>query len=35
MGEIGRRIVEEHFTWERNAADTMRIYRQVLEAPRA
>ena len=32
MGEIGRRIVEEHFTWERNAVDTMRIYRQVLEA---
>jgi len=35
MGEIGRRIVEEHFTWERNAMDTMRIYRRVLEASRA
>ena len=35
MGEIGRRIVEEYFTWERNAVDTMRIYRRVLEAFRA
>jgi glycosyltransferase involved in cell wall biosynthesis len=30
MGEIGRRIVQEHFTWERNAADTFSIYQRVL-----
>lgn len=33
MGEIGRRIVKEHFTWERNATDTIRIYHQVLGEP--
>jgi len=32
MGEIGREIVRTHFTWERNAADTLRIYQQILEA---
>jgi len=29
MGEIGRKIVAEHFTWARNAADTLEIYRRV------
>jgi glycosyltransferase involved in cell wall biosynthesis len=32
MGEIGRAIVAEHFTWERNAAETIGYYRQLLEA---
>jgi teichuronic acid biosynthesis glycosyltransferase TuaC len=32
MGEIGRAIVAEHFTWERNATETMGYYRQLLEA---
>lgn len=32
MGETGRRIVQHHFSWERNAADTFTIYRRVLDA---
>jgi len=31
MGQVGRRIVAEYFTWEQNAIDTIRIYRQVLD----
>lgn len=30
MGETGRQIVQEHFTWSRNAAATWQIYQQVL-----
>lgn len=32
MGEIGRRIVTEHFTWDRTAQRTISIYGEVLEA---
>jgi teichuronic acid biosynthesis glycosyltransferase TuaC len=32
MGEIGRKIVAEYFSWERNAADTLQIYQRVLDA---
>ncbi len=32
MGETGRRVVRDHFTWERNAADTFTLYRQLLES---
>jgi glycosyltransferase involved in cell wall biosynthesis len=35
MGETGRKIVTEHFTWEQNAADTWAIYQQVLKANNA
>jgi len=31
MGEIGQRIVQEYFSWERNAADTFAIYCQILQ----
>ncbi len=31
MGEIGRQIVQEHFTWKRNAVETFAIYRRVLQ----
>jgi len=30
MGETGREIVAERFTWERNAANTLAIYKQML-----
>lgn len=30
MGEIGRKIVEEYFTWERNATETFALYQQIL-----
>jgi glycosyltransferase involved in cell wall biosynthesis len=30
MGEVGRQIVQEHFTWRRNAADTLALYHRVL-----
>ncbi|MBC8512601.1 MAG: glycosyltransferase [Dehalococcoidia bacterium] len=30
MGEVGRQIVQEHFTWQRNAADTLALYHRVL-----
>ncbi len=32
MGETGRKIVSEHFTWQQNAANTWAIYQQVLKA---
>ncbi|MDQ4076227.1 MAG: glycosyltransferase [Chloroflexota bacterium] len=32
MGKVGQKVVEEYFTWERNAADTMAIYREVVAA---
>lgn len=32
MGETGRKIVSEHFTWEQNAANTWVIYQQILKA---
>jgi glycosyltransferase involved in cell wall biosynthesis len=34
MGAIGRAIVAERFTWERNAAETYAIYRRLLEGGR-
>ncbi len=34
LGETGRKIVAEYFTWERNAADTLALYKQVLESYR-
>lgn len=30
MGELGRAVVQEHFTWEKNAQDTVGIYQRVL-----
>lgn len=30
MGEVGRRVVQKHFTWERNAAETFALYQQLL-----
>ena len=35
VGETGKRLVEQHFTWERNAAHTFELYQQVLETHRA
>jgi glycosyltransferase involved in cell wall biosynthesis len=35
MGATGRRIVLDHFTWERTAAETLAAYRHVLERHRA
>jgi glycosyltransferase involved in cell wall biosynthesis len=32
LGETGRSLVAEYFTWEHNAAETMGYYRQLLEA---
>jgi glycosyltransferase involved in cell wall biosynthesis len=32
MGAIGRKIVAEHFTWERNTLETIKIYQDVLQA---
>lgn len=31
MGEAGRHIVAQYFTWERNAADTWQLYQQLME----
>jgi teichuronic acid biosynthesis glycosyltransferase TuaC len=31
MGEIGRKVVCEHFTWEKNALETFKIYEQVID----
>jgi glycosyltransferase involved in cell wall biosynthesis len=31
MGRIGREIVRQYFTWERNAAATIEIYRNLVE----
>jgi teichuronic acid biosynthesis glycosyltransferase TuaC len=33
LGALGRRIVYEHFTWERNALDTVSLYRKLLNRP--
>jgi glycosyltransferase involved in cell wall biosynthesis len=30
MAEIGRQIVKNYYTWERNAQDTLAIYQKVL-----
>ncbi len=35
MGETGRQIVAEHYTWERNAITTLQVYRQVLNTHQA
>jgi len=35
MGEIGRRIIAEHFTWQQNAANTWAIYQRALKAHHA
>ena len=32
MGEAGRSLAADHFTWRRNAADTLRFYEQIREA---
>lgn len=34
MGSIGQKIVEEHFTWERNAQITAEVYKQLLSKHR-
>lgn len=31
MGDVGRRIVQERFTWERTALDTVALYRRLLK----
>lgn len=31
MGELGRQIVQAHFTWEKNAAETFTIYQQLIQ----
>jgi teichuronic acid biosynthesis glycosyltransferase TuaC len=29
MGQAGRQVVTDHFTWERNAADTWQLYQRL------